>query len=385
MTSSIFGSGGSAGSASSGKYRVGFRPAWRLLLNGEVLATAAVERGASAKAIGYQAAIQRVECTLGLDIVNTATITVVGEEAAKMVKERIAKLTEVELEIGYADYPSDFQKVFRGYAVQAYPNGTNPVTVEVEFDSPVFQARESRESGDNTDPNQAEYIASRLSVLPNPLTANLGDVTDPQADEGGASSGSLLSFMQSWAKTNFVHWLDQMDGHVHFFYPGAKPQTFRPWRGWDLSVRRTKHGDENPPILNEWSPALSYVESPYTIRAVWYDDGDVTLANPEPVQAENLNGVPDSSLDLGFLSAKDKNSAQAIVDAAAENYYWSSIEGGFALSAGLPILPLDEITARNGPVGLEDLYDRPMEVVEVTHVLNEKGWSVRGTVRGGRA
>lgn len=377
------GGGREGGRAGGGEYRLGFRPGFKLTLNGEPLLTRAVKNGV--EAVGYHAAISRVECVLGIDQVNTLTITFVGEESALLVKEKFDKKMPVTVAFGYDDYPDDYQLILSGHALQARPQGTNPVEVDVEVDSLMYQAREDRNSGDNTDPNQAEYIANRLFMQEASITTNLGDeVTDVQTDEGGSNEGdsktSLLDFIQRWSDANQVHWIDLMNGEVKFFYPGAKVDINRPWQTWRFSVR----GGDDPAVLTEWSPRTEFVDAPRTIVASYYDSNEIDL-RPKQVKATNPHGIEDTMVNLGLLIVKDHDAAQAIVDAAAEDYYWHTIRGGFALSAGVPVMPLDDIIALNGPPGLEEYYDRPFEVVRVRHVFDARGWRVNGEIRGGRA
>lgn len=375
------GGGGSSGGRTDGSpsYPLGRRPMFRLTVDGKRLVTRAYGPGAQRNTSGFDAALQRVDIVLGIDQVHTLSITFVGEQSAKAVRDRFEKRTPIEVELGYEDHPNSFATMFRGEAVQAYPDGTNPVTVELEVDSLAYRAREYQAKGTGSDASQAEFIKSTLNTIG--LDANLDSVTDSQADPGGQTEGSFLSFVNTWAKANFVHWLDKMDGGLHFFYPGAKPEIFRKFRTWTLSVRNL--GDDRPAILNQWSPQVNFVDAPAEISLAWYDDRSADIAQ-QVVTATNPNGVPDSKLDLGVVYVKDADAAQAIVDAAAANYYWQSIEGDFGLEAGVPILPLDELIAVNPPEGLEAYYDTPMEVVKVHHILDERGWLVSGTMRGGR-
>ena len=379
MVDSLLSGGGSPAQA-TGEYTIGFSPAFRVYVDGRLALTQAIGQ----EEVAPQVAIRRVECYLGIDSIHTLTMTFVGEDCALFVRDNFAKRTPVKLAVGYLDKPGSWQELFSGYALQAYPSGTNPVSVDVECDSVMYKAREERGAGDNTDANQAVYIKNRLAALE--IAVNIGDVNDVQADEGGSDgsdTGSLIEYINRWTQAHFVHWVDLMADELHLFYPGAKPTLLRPWREWSLSVRRVKQGDLDPPILADWSPQLSIVESPRTIEATWYDDRETTIT-PTTVTAINENGVEDSTLNIGFLSVATKEEAQAIVDAAAADYYWASIMGSFGVSAGLPILPFDEIVALNGPRGLEMYYDRPLEVYEVTHTIDEAGWRVSGRVRGAR-
>lgn len=372
-------------SAGGGRASVplGFRPRFWLFVDGQELTTTREGRGATVTAVGYQAAISRVEVTLGIDQVNTLNLTIVGEEAAKLVKERFEKRMAVKVEVGYEDHPETRQAVFDGHLLLAKPIGTNPVEVDVMADSLMYQAREDRGAADTTDASHAAFIKSKLAAQPTPIQTNLDGVLDAEVDEGGTNEGSLLDFIQRWSRDNFVHWIDHMTGKVTFFYPGTKPILYRPWLTWHLSVRRTSSDDPDPPILSEWSPAESYVEAPAEITAAYYREDDPTM-QVGVVTATNDRGQPETTLHLGNLYVKDEAAAQAIVDAAAEYYYWHVIEGGFAVAAGLPILPLDEIVAHNPPPGLESLYDVPFEVTQVKHVLDARGWRVSGKVRAPR-
>src|SRR5690606_38529690 len=104
------------------------------------------------------------------------------------------------------------------------PTSTNPVTVEVEADSLMYQAREDRGAADTTEASQAGFIAERLRSQPTPINTNLEDIgeVDTEVDQGGVHEGSLLDFIQRWSQDNFVHWVDRMNGEVVFFYPGIK-------------------------------------------------------------------------------------------------------------------------------------------------------------------
>lgn len=377
------GGGGVSGGRSGSGYRLGFQPAFRVYADDKLLVTQRIEHNV----VDQHVAIQRVEIFQGIDSVNTLTITFIGDDAAAFVRDNFKKRTPVRVEAGYLDIANSWTELFSGHALQAYPNGALPIRIDLECDSLIYQAREMRGSGDNTDPSQAEYIKNRLAAVSEdyPLTVNIDGIGDPEADIGGADTGSLLEFMNSWCQENFVHWVDLMNGEIHLFYPGAKPDFIRPWRTWELSIRRVRTGDSGPPILTNWTPRMSFVESPETVEAVWYDRTNEDSIKEVVVTATNENGVPDSKLQLGFLDVKDQAAAQAVVDAAADDYYWASIMGGFSVAAGVPIILFDEIIARNGPPGLEGLYDRPMEVYEVTHTISEAGWVVEGKVRGGRS
>lgn len=59
-----------------------------------------------------------------------------------------------------------------------------------------------------------------------------------------------------------------------------------------------------------------------------------------------------------------------------------SITGTFALSVGLPILPFHTIIPRNGPLGLEDFYDKAFQVIKVHHIFDSRGWQTKGEIRG---
>jgi len=384
-TGLLVGGGGSSGGRDlgGGGYVLGFQPAFRVYVNGKRLMTQLRQGGVQAVR-GYDAAIRRVEVNLGIDQVHMATITIIGEESAKLVGAEFEKTMPVRVEVGYEDRPSSFQEVFSGYIMQAYPAGTNPVAVDVECDSQMFQARETRTSATGTEAAQVLYIADTLLQQRFPISANVEDVAQGEADEGGESDNNLLDYIQRWSKANFVHWLDQMNGEVHFFYPGAKPQLGREYRTWTLSTRRTQLGDTNPPILTTWTPRQSFVESPATIEATWVAPEEGLDLKSVVVSATNPMGVEGTSLHIGFLSTATQQDAQDIVDRAAGDYYWASIEGDFALLTGLPILPLDEIKALNPPPGLEDLYATPMEIVSVTHIIDESGWQTKGALRGGR-
>jgi len=370
-----------------GEYALGFRPrAWLFVDGVELAATRA--RGATTTPVGYHCAISRVECVLGIDQVNTMTLTLVGEEAAKLVKERFAKRMPVKVEVGYEDRPETRFALFDGHLLQANPSGTNPVTVEVEGDSLMYQAREDRGAADTTDATHGEFIKSRLFAQDTPINTNLEGLEDAEVDEGGTHDAnqdrsSLLDFIQRWSRDNFVHWIDHMNGQVTFFYPGIKPMLYRPWRTWHVSPRKTKREDPDPAILTEWSPRQSFVEAPETITAVYYAE-DESRITTGVVEARNDRGQPDTTLHIGNLYVKDKPAAQAIVDAAAEYYYWHVIEGGFAMDVGLHILPLDELVAHNPPPGLEDYYGVPFEVTQVKHVLDVRGWRVSGRMRAPR-
>lgn len=376
------GNGGSSPAPSAGNYRLGFQPAFRLYIDDRLVLNQRVGRSR-----GLRVAVSAIEVFQGVDSIHTLTITFVGEDAAVFVREHLRKRTAVRVEVGYQDVADSWQEVFAGHALQAYPSSSLPVRVEVECDSLIYQAREAQGSADNTDANQALYIKNRLATISEdyPLSVNIEGVADPEADEGGTDTGSLLEFLNKWAEDNYVHWVDLMNGEIHLYYPGAKPDFGgRPYRTWELSVRRVRPGDGAPPVLSTWSPRVSFVESPALIEAVWYDRTNPDRIQTVVVSAENPQGVPESKLQLGFLDVKSKDAAQAIVDAAADNYYWASMSGNFAVSAGLPITLFDEIVARNAPPGLEDYYDTPLEVYEVTHVLNDQGWTVSGKVWGSR-
>lgn len=377
------GGGMSGGRSGDSAYPIGFSPAFRVYVKDRLALTQAI----GVQEPAPQVAIRRVEAYLGIDSIHTLTLSFVGEDCALFVRDNFEKRTPVRIEVGYLDEPASWQELFRGYALQAYPSGANPVTVDVECDSAMYRAREERGAGDNTDANQAEYIKSRLAQEHIGISVNIGEVKDTQADEGGSDgsdTGSLLEFINRWTEAHYVHWVDMMDDSLHLFYPGAKPDFLRPWREWALSVRRLDPADSDPAILVDWSPQLSIVESPRTIEGVWYDDREFTLENPAILKATNDNGIEDTTLQIGFISAPTMEAAQEIVNAAAADYYWASIMGAFAISAGLPILPFDEIRALNGPAGLEMYYDRPLEVYEVTHTIDEAGWRVSGRVRGAR-
>jgi len=373
------------GAAQPGRqHPLGFRPRFWLFVDGVEVKAVRQGRGAVTTPAGYHCAISRVEVTLGLDQVNTLSFVVTGEDSARFVKERFEKRMPVRIEVGYDDHPETRQALFDGHLLQATPAGVNPVEVDVEADSLMYQAREDRSTAATTDASRAAFIKTRLSEQPTSIKCNLEGVLEVEQDEGGAQGeGSLLDFIQRWSRDNFVHWLDRMNGEVAFFYPGEKPTLYRPFRTWHLSGRRVRPDDTDPPILNTWSPKQSFVEAPFTITATYYLE-DANNIEPKVVTAENERGVPESSLHLGNFYVKNEAAAQAIVDAAAEFYYWHVIEGEFGISAGLPILPLDEVVAKNPPPGLEDYYDRPFEVVQVRHVLDHRGWTVRGKVRAGR-
>lgn len=367
----------------SGSLPLGFRPRAWLFVDGEEVVATRVGRGATTTPVGYRCAVSRVEVTLGIDQVNTLTLTLVGEEAAKLVKERFEKRMAVKVEVGYEDHPETRQAIFDGHLLQANPIGTNPVEVDVEGDSLMYQAREDRGAADTTDATHGAFIKARLAAQPTGIVTNLEGVEDPEQDEGGTHEGSLLDFIQRWSQDNFVHWVDQMNGEVTFFYPGVKPIIYRPWRTWHLSARRLRADDPDPAILHEWSPKQSFVEAPETITAAYYAE-DAGRIETGFVTATNDRGQPETKLHLGNLYVKDEAAAQAIVDAAADYYYWHVIEGGFAINPGLPILPLDEVVARNPPPGLEDYYDAPFEVTQVKHVLDARGWRTSGRIRAPR-
>lgn len=363
------------------EYPLGYRPGFWIYADDTLVASKAIG------GVGYDAAVSRVQVSLGIDQVNTLSITFTGEQAALLVRDKFPKRMNLRLEVGYDDQPGSRQTIFAGHALQAFPVGVNPVDVELESDSLMYQAREDRTAAAGTEDQTADYIKSRLHLQPTPLTANLEgeapSADETQLDVGGANDGNLLDYIQKWTKDQFAHWIDRMNGEIKFFYPGAKVDLFRPWRTWHLSGRRVQSADKAPAILKEWSPRQSFVDSPSLITASWYQEDDPTI-EPQIVEATNTNGLEDMTLHLGPLFVKTREAAQAIVDAAAQNYYWAVIEGGFALSVGVPIVPLDDIVPLNPPPGLEEYYDRAFEVIKVTHTIDAAGWKVSGDIRGGR-
>ena len=354
--------------------QLGFRPYWHYTT---------IEEPSNLTGEKFDVVAESCSVTLGIDIVHTADLIFIGEGAAKYVRKHFPRGMEVSVFAGYKDIQGSDTLLLKGNVMMARRVSLNPLRIAVEIDSPMWKAREDSRTMTGTEPTQADFITSVLSEYS--LTANFEGHEDSQADFGGDKEGDFLAYLNKWAKANFIHWLDLMDGNVHFFYPGSKPSIRKDGlRRWELPIRNGTI--DNPAVLIEWSPESQYVDAPQTMTLAYYHpelEGEAGKTW-KILTEQNERGLPDTTLDLGHFNVASDAEAEAIIKRAADHYYWRSISGPFKIGAGVPVVPLDEITALNGYEGLEEDYDTPMEVTQVRHTLDARGWTVSGRFRAGR-
>lgn len=379
---------------------LGHRPYWILRVNGRAVWMNGIHisntQGGGANEdqpdptwSEHDCAIERLDVELGINQVQTCTFDIIGEDAAYVAQKLFPRMAEVEVLMGYDYFDSDSEDavlMFAGYVMQGFPSGTYPAIVEIHCDSDLFRLRELEVTeGDENVPDHAEFLKNfvpektGLTLLVDSKYANLAP------DEGGSIEGNALENIFSWLQDNHLHLFDTMDSNIHFFYPHSPPIPLfgGQHRTWELLYKGDKSKPDIAPVLRSWKPTMNYVDAPSQVSITWlYQESpeDDPVATPLSVDIEG--GVDGAVIQLGFIDTATVEEAQKYLEDWARTITWMSVTGTFALSVGLPIQPFHTIIPRNGPLGLEDFYDKAFQVIRVHHTWDSRGWLVKGEIRG---
>lgn len=394
-------------------YTIGLRPYWRLKVDGQVVWVNGAQTNEGDKAparktlapefVEHSAAISRLDVDIGIDKVQICTFDISGEEAALVGLKLFPRGKLIEVEIGYADTEDDVTRVFKGYIMNMAPSPAYPAIISVYADSSLYKARELTLRETSVDGTAIQSFETAFKLEGVGMTfKNLSILEDEVAkviDPGSAIVGNLLHEFQAWCADAGVHFIDLMDNEeIGVFFPASINDLplfndrKRSHKHWELAMRGSKDALDIAAVLSHWLPTVDYVDAPHQISGVWFEprpDSD----EPEPhfitypeVAPDLEEGEEVRRWGVGGLGVfRTAEEAKKNLKAIFESRTWFSVTGTFQLLAGLPILPLDTITAVNGFIGMEGLgfYDEPYRVTQVHHIFDASGWRVSGRVRGG--
>lgn len=356
-------------------------------MNGRQLITVATQNPRGTEAINgrYEAALYRADIELGYSQIPTATIDFVGKDAALFLTDNVQREDIVEIEAGYEDQEgifNEFRKLFRGVVIRASMEEFDPLKVQLHIDGPSFKMREYRGVKVEAESLSVSFLKSLLQNTPEiGLTVNFDDETPVESGEIARTTGtdSALDHFNSWVKSHGFHWYDKMDGTVVVIFPGSDGEGAMKWE-IPLVGGGENQGTYEAPIISEWGVRLSHVDIPGRIEAPWRAPGEVQLRS-EIAETDIEDGLEGQVYRLPPLLTEDLDAAQIIVDRLADNFRWRTIMGPFALKVGIPMMPFDSLRVTNGPEGIDDVYDRDLRVIETHHILDPRGWQVKGEVR----